>query len=122
MPTGESKAQLDALGSFIRAQRLITNLTLRDLAARTRVSNAYLSQLERGLHEPSLSVLKAIADGLSLPLEALLAQAGVLDGLSAPPVRDTERAILEDDELTESQRIALLSVYRGFVGGSRLTE
>ena len=113
------KAQLEALGAFIRAQRGVAGLTLRDLAERTQVSNAYLSQVERGLHEPSLTVLKAIADALGIPLESLLARAGVLSdappGSQRPTPGDTEAAILHDPELSEPQRVALLSVYRSFV-------
>ncbi|MDX6646731.1 MAG: hypothetical protein QOK40_2458 [Miltoncostaeaceae bacterium] len=113
------RSALAALGAFIRAQRLTAGLSLRDLSERTGVSNAYLSQLERGLHEPSISVLRAIADALEVPLESLLARAGVFDrapgeGRSAL-VRDTEAAILQDPELSEPQRVALLSVYRSFV-------
>jgi transcriptional regulator with XRE-family HTH domain len=113
------RAQLEVLGAYIRAQRLAAGLSLRDLAERTELSNAYLSQVERGLHEPSLSVLRAVAQALGLSLEALLAHAGVLDDelrADDPPlVRDTEAAILRDPDLTEPQRIALLSVYRSFV-------
>jgi transcriptional regulator with XRE-family HTH domain len=115
MATGGSRGQLAALGAFIRAQRVTRDLTLRELAARTSVSNAYLSQLERGLHEPSLSVLRAIADALGLPLAELLARAGLLDEDPTPIARDTEQAILEDPQLSEAQRMALLSVYRSFV-------
>jgi transcriptional regulator with XRE-family HTH domain len=111
------KAQLEALGALLRAQRMAADLTLRDLAARTNVSNAYLSQLERGLHEPSLRVLTAISAALGAPLESLLQHAGLLerpdDG--ARGVRETEAAILNDPELTEPQRTALLSIYRSYV-------
>jgi transcriptional regulator with XRE-family HTH domain len=113
------KAQLEALGAYIRAQRMAAGLSLRDLAERTDVSNAYLSQVERGMHEPSLSVLRAVARALGVSLDALLARAGMLED---PPgegtmalVRETEAAILRDPELSEPQRIALLSVYRSFV-------
>lgn len=110
-------AHLSALGAFIRAHRSTAGLSLRDLAERTRVSNAYLSQVERGLHEPSITVLRAIADALGIPLESLLARAGVFDSpvpeASATP--DTEVAILQDPNLSEPQRVALLSVYRSFV-------
>jgi transcriptional regulator with XRE-family HTH domain len=113
------KAHLEALGAFIRAQRLTTGLSLRELGERTNVSNAYLSQVERGLHEPSITVLKAIADALEVPLESLLVRAGVLNQTrrddSSAAVRDTEVAILLDPELSEPQRVALLSVYRSFV-------
>src|SRR5947209_16708390 len=69
-------AQLGALGAFIRAQRQLADLSLREMAALTRISNAYLSQVERGLHQPSLTVLRAIADALGLTTEQLLAKAG----------------------------------------------
>ena len=73
------KAQLEVLGALLRAQRRAADLTLRDLSERTKVSNAYLSQLERGLHEPSLGVLTAIASALGVPLESLLTRAGMLE-------------------------------------------
>ena len=50
------------------SRRIAADLSLRELSERASVSNAYLSQLERGLHEPSLSVLKAIAAALGLSL------------------------------------------------------
>jgi transcriptional regulator with XRE-family HTH domain len=114
------KAQLEVLGALLRAQRRAADLSLRDLAARTKVSNAYLSQLERGLHEPSLGVLTAIASALGVPLGVLLTRAGMLEGSEEEPRRrETEAAILRDPELSEPQRTALLSVYRSFVAASR---
>jgi transcriptional regulator with XRE-family HTH domain len=123
-PVGEDpwKAELAALGALLRAQRLAADLSLRELAERTKVSNAYLSQLERGLHEPSLTVLRTIAGALGVPLTALLDQAGLLEREERdgePRVRDTEAAILQDPDLSEPQRTALLSVYRSFVATSR---
>ena len=112
------RAQLEVLGALLRAQRVAADLSLRELADRTKVSNAYLSQLERGLHEPSLGVLRAIASALGVPLGSLLTRAGVLERDESggdPPVRDTEAAILRDPDLSEPQRTALLSVYRSFV-------
>ncbi|MGZ4331949.1 MAG: helix-turn-helix domain-containing protein [Solirubrobacteraceae bacterium] len=112
------RAQLEALGRLLRAQRRAADLSLRELSQRTKVSNAYLRQLERGLHEPSLSVLRAIATALGLPLESLLARAGVherREGDGKPYSRETEAAILRDPDLSEPQRTALLSVYRSFV-------
>ena len=112
------RAQLAALGALLRAQRLAAELSLRELAERTNVSNAYLSELERGLHEPSLRVLRAIASALGTPLSSTLASAGVLGDNVAEHetgLRETEAAILRDPELSEPQRTALLSVYRSFV-------
>jgi transcriptional regulator with XRE-family HTH domain len=109
------RPQLEALGALLRSQRLAAELSLRELAERTRVSNAYLSQLERGQHEPSLSVLRAIASALGVPVATLLARAGLLEADGEQPVRETEAAILSDPELSEPQRTALLHVYRSFV-------
>ena len=116
---GSGKAWLDALGAQIRAQRMTAGLSLRELAVRTSVSNAYLSQIERGLHEPSISVLGAIATALDVPLETLLTRAGLLPAGDAAAGHDTEAAILGDPELSEPQRIALLSIYRSFVPARR---
>lgn len=97
---------------------MAAGLTLRDLAERTNVSNAYLSQLERGRHEPSLRVLAAVTAALDVPLGSFLTRAGIIEGEGGggePRVPDTEAAILGDPELGAAQRIALLSVYRSFM-------
>ena len=112
------RRQLEALGQLIRKQRQQAELTLRELAERTNVSNPYLSQIERGLHEPSVRVIKAIAGALNLSAESLLVQAGVLDPADASPKRVTvEDAVREDPKLSADQRAALMSVYRSFVDG-----
>jgi transcriptional regulator with XRE-family HTH domain len=114
------KAQLQRLGRVIREQRTAAELSLRELAARTNVSNPYLSQLERGLHEPSVRVLKAIAKALNMSAEALMVQAGLLDDTDGrepgPSVVDAVRA---DPRLTDDQRTALLAVYRSYVEANR---
>jgi transcriptional regulator with XRE-family HTH domain len=110
------KEQMVALGGFIRGRRAVAGLSLRELAERTAVSNAYLSQVERGLHEPSLRVLHAIATALAVPLDLLLAHARLVpDAAERAPLMDTEAAIREDPRLTDAQRFALLSVYRSFL-------
>jgi transcriptional regulator with XRE-family HTH domain len=120
MSAGSPQQALKALGALLRAERLAKGLSLRDLAARTGVSNAYLSELERGRHEPSLSILRAIAGALDTPLGPLLVRAGVLDDAGNGDRRwDTETAIERDPALSEPQRIALLSVYRSFLIGRR---
>lgn len=103
------------LGGFIRAQRQMANLSLRQLSALTEVSNPYLSQVERGLHEPSVRVLKSIANALNVSAETLFEQAGLISGVGRPDTESTESAIRSDRRLTESQRHALLAVYRSFV-------
>jgi transcriptional regulator with XRE-family HTH domain len=112
----EPEAPLERLGRVIRERRTQASLSLRDLAARTNVSNPYLSQLERGLHEPSVRVLTAIAKALNMSAEALMVQAGLLDASDheapRPSVVDAVRA---DPLLTSEQKAALLTVYRSYV-------
>ncbi len=114
------KAQLQRLGRVIREQRTAAELSLRDLAARTNVSNPYLSQLERGLHEPSVRVVKAIATALNMSAEALMVQAGMLDEpTDADPATSVVDAVRADPLLTDDQRSALLTVYRSYIQESR---
>jgi transcriptional regulator with XRE-family HTH domain len=108
---------VDALGDFIRSQRRLAKLSLRDLAERARVSNPYLSQIERGLHAPSVRVLSSIAAALGLSAETLLAQAGLLDDDDVPAGK-TEAAIRSDESLTDQQKEALLAVYRSYVAAN----
>lgn len=110
--------QLEALGGFIRTQRKLANLSLRELASLTDVSNAYLSQIERGMHEPSVRVLRSIAQALDLSANTVLAHAGLFDDTGA--ARPTEDAIRADPVLSETQKEALLAVYRSFVVQSEL--
>ena len=130
------KRQAESFGSYLRAQRRLADLSLRELAAITDVSNAYLSQLERGQHYPSVRVLRSLAEALNITAEQMLTQAGLLepDGDSEAPRpapktdvgrrpakpgrRLTESAILSDPELSDVQKQALLAVYNGFLEAS----
>ena len=122
-PDDAWKIQLETLGAFIKGQRRLANMTLREMSSLTDVSNAYLSQIERGLHQPSVRVLRSVADALNVSAETLLAQAGLIadDDEAAPEAEEappgpgrTVAAILADPSLTPAQREALLSVYRSF--------
>jgi transcriptional regulator with XRE-family HTH domain len=113
--------QPNILGSFIKAQREMANLSLRQLSALTDVSNPYLSQIERGLHEPSMRVLKSIAEALNVSAETLLKQAGLVNEAADgdQKVADTtEAAIRADRRLSEAQKRALLSVYRSYIASA----
>jgi transcriptional regulator with XRE-family HTH domain len=103
------------LGDFIRAQRRLAQLSLRQLAELANVSNAYLSQVERGLYRPSAHVLKNIAGALEISAESMYAQAGLLDGGEGGARVSVEEAIQLDDRLTDEQKQALIGVYRGFL-------
>lgn len=109
------RAHLQRLGRVIRERRTAAEMSLRELAARTNVSNPYLSQIERGLHEPSVRVLRAIAHALNMSIDALMAQAGLVDPPPKEDVPSVEEAIAADPHLTDEQRAALLAVYRSYV-------
>jgi transcriptional regulator with XRE-family HTH domain len=117
------RAQLEAFGNFVRTQRQLAKLSLRELAELATVSNPYLSQIERGLHEPSIRVIKAIANALDISTETLLAQVGLVSDADAEGRIHgaTEAAISADPYLTDGQREALLAVYRSYVAESRNT-
>ena len=108
------------LGDYIRHQRELQAMTVRQLAALAGISNPYLSQIERGLREPSEQVLDAIAQQLQLSAEALEEHGARRrreeDETAAPAV---VVAIREDPALSARQRRALLEVYDSFTGRDR---
>ncbi len=115
-PTENQPPSWDAFGAYLRAQRQLSKLTLRQLSAMTDISNPYLSQIERGLHKPSVAVLKSIADALNMSVDALLEQAGVVTQVpDASAEASTEAAIRNDPRLSGAQKSALLAVYRSMV-------
>ncbi len=106
---------------------------MRRLAELAQISNPYLSQLERGLSEPSVRVLNSLAKALDLSAEVLLDQAGLMrdirdrkdgdpvaggspdDAASSTATPSTEVAIRADPRLSAEQKQALLGVYRSFL-------
>jgi transcriptional regulator with XRE-family HTH domain len=115
--TDPFEAQAAALGAFIRGQRELARLSLRQLAELTTLSHPYLSQIERGMHQPSVRVLKLIAEALNVSAETVLMQAGLLSGHdegASDGSHITEQVtalIWADNRLSESQKAALLAVY-----------
>jgi len=106
------------VGEFIKAQRELANLSLRQLAEIAKISNPYLSQVERGMYKPSAEVLKSIASALKISAETMYAQAGLLDEAVAPEggaLPDVEHAIRLDARLSADQKDTLTRIYRGFV-------
>ncbi len=100
------------LGAFLRRQRELAEVTLNQFASTVGISNAYLSQIERGLRRPSGAVLSSIASGLHLSAEAIEAYAPKAE---KPAPSRVLAAIEDDDQLTARQRTALAEMYRSFV-------
>jgi transcriptional regulator with XRE-family HTH domain len=102
------------VGAYIREQRRKAHLSLRNLADRAGVSNPYLSQIERGMRQPSAKILKGIATALQVSAETLFTQAGILDGSPEDADGDVLRAIFRDPQLTDGQRRELAEIYERF--------
>lgn len=109
----DERQHLVGLGSFIRSQRKLAQLSQRELAKLTKLSDPYVSQLERGLHEPSVRVLRALGNALNVPAETLLSFVGLESSNETADV-DTTVAIRQDPLLTDAQKAAMLEIYKGF--------
>lgn len=109
-----------ALGDFIRSQRRLAELSQRELAKLADLSDAYLSQLERGLHEPSVRVVNGLSSALNVPAEKLLNFLG-RERAEGADVATTESAIATDESLTDAQKQSLLDVYRAFIAANEHT-
>ena len=102
------------MGEYIADRRRAAELTLRQLAELTGVSNPYLSQIERGLRRPSADVLQQLSRALRVSAESLYVRAGILDP-DEHTASSVERALLADPAISERHKQVLLDVYRSFV-------
>jgi len=92
-------------------------MSMRQFSELVGISNPYLSQIERGLREPSERVLESIASALRTTSDALYEQAGIAADepeLEGPSVVDAVKA---DPRLAPAERRALLAVYQAFTEG-----
>ncbi len=107
------------LGDFIRAQRKLAALSQRDLARLCDLSDPYVSQIERGRHDPSVRVLRSLAEALNIRADTILSYAGWLqnDADEAGGL-DAQHAILADYRLTGEQQQALITTYRAFLSAN----
>ena len=106
------------LGAYLRQRRSLAQLSVREMARLADISNAYLSQIERGLHVPSLRVLRALADALGMPVEDLVhldRAEKKQEPRETSTASDVEIAIKRDPRLTEAHKQALLVIYRSCV-------
>jgi transcriptional regulator with XRE-family HTH domain len=109
----------EALGAYVRSQRLLARLSLRQAAELARISNPYLSQIEHGLALPSITVLSALAEALQVSADALLLRAaGLSAGDDTEHTVATESAIRHDPRLDDAQKHALLAVLTSYVAES----
>ncbi len=113
-PLSPWEQQRAGMGALIRHQRELANMSLRQLSQATQVSNAYLSQLERGMHDPTVRILLQIGDALHLSLEDMLDKTKAVEVAEAS-VLHVEEAIAADSILTDEEKRVLLIVYRSYL-------
>jgi transcriptional regulator with XRE-family HTH domain len=111
-----------SFGEHIRRQREVHELTMRQLADLVGISNPYLSQIERGLREPSERVLEAIAENLEMSAETLKRHKTRPAEERPGEVPAVVAAIRGDKALTASQRTALVEVYEAYVASRRAAD
>jgi XRE family aerobic/anaerobic benzoate catabolism transcriptional regulator len=93
-PAAADAAFVAAVGRLVRLGRAKRGMTRRQLAADSGISERYLAQIEGGQGNPSVIVLKAVADAIDVPIIELLPQTsargaaldGILDQLGRMPV------------------------------------
>jgi transcriptional regulator with XRE-family HTH domain len=112
----DDNQMLVAFGEFVRAQRRLAQVSQRNLAQMSGVSDSYLSQIERGNYRPSPQVVKALARAFGLEPRQLYTMLGFMDGDDATGAPSVEQAIQLDPRLESAQKDALIRIYRSFVG------
>jgi len=85
----------DYRGSMIRRMRKSQNLTLADLSEKMGLSPSFLSQVERGLINPSINSLRRIALALGTPVSYFFDESESTNG---PLVRKDQRKVLENKD------------------------
>ena len=112
----DSDDQLQAFGDFVRAQRRLAQVSQRNLARMSGVSDSYLSQIERGNYRPSPQVVKALATAFGLEPKQLYTMLGLMDEGESTAAPSVEQAIRLDPRLDAAQKEALMQIYRSLVG------
>ena len=105
------------LGSKLSDYRKSNNITIKDFSNRSGISTALLSQLERGLGNPSLSVINSIAHTMNLSVSSLFKESFSLESLvrrvdEQPTIVDTCKSNLEFQLLTAGSKSSDFDVYR----------
>jgi XRE family aerobic/anaerobic benzoate catabolism transcriptional regulator len=123
--TAAMAAFLAAIGREVRRNRAKRGMTRRQLALASQTSERYLAQIESGVGNPSVSVLRAIAQALDLPCSALLPEAGartaalgaILDLLAQVPegelpalAKEIETRVARPGHADRARRIALIGL------------
>jgi transcriptional regulator with XRE-family HTH domain len=81
-PPAPERLWREIVGEELPRERAARGERLKDVAERAGVSVQYLSEVERGLKDPSSEMLQAIAGALDLSVRRLAVRAGRPDALA----------------------------------------
>tara|TARA_R110002124_G_scaffold149259_5_gene315361 strand:+ start:10099 stop:10512 length:414 start_codon:yes stop_codon:yes gene_type:complete len=97
------------LGQVLKNQREIKDLSLRQVETLTKVSNAYLSQLENNkVKNPSVGILHKLSSFYNIEFDSLLVAAGLIKGEKAKEVKSASSFALSSDNLTDEEQEELI--------------
>ncbi|MHB8135452.1 MAG: helix-turn-helix domain-containing protein [Anaerolineaceae bacterium] len=99
------------IGQRLKKRRTELNLSLRDLASTTQLTAAFLSQVERGISNPSLNSLRRISTSLNVPMLYFMAEGEN----RSPVVRSSERSHIELEESNVSYELLTPDLTGSFV-------
>lgn len=88
------------VGTNIQRYRKQQMMSLKELAQKAEISSSMLSQLERGLANPSISTLRSIADVLEVPLFKLFYEETLIQEMVVRSDRRKRIANYENDGVT----------------------
>jgi XRE family aerobic/anaerobic benzoate catabolism transcriptional regulator len=103
------------IGRMVRLGRAKRGMSRRQLAQESATSERYLAQIESGAGNPSVLVLRAIADALEMPMFELLPQTG---GVAAPYARIIDLI----GRVPPSDLAALAEMIEGRIGQTASTD
>jgi transcriptional regulator with XRE-family HTH domain len=67
----------DAVGQILREQREQSKLSMREVAQNAGIALGYLSEIERGVKEPSSEIISSVCQALLFDSADLLVEAGM---------------------------------------------
>lgn len=114
---------MENLGSRIRDERRKRKLTLEILSQKTELSKSFLSQIERGLAQPSISSLKRIAREFGMSVVDLFpTESGMENQIgNLPPVKKNGQTFVEEVLVVRANRRKRLTLPGSFVSYDLLT-
>jgi HTH-type transcriptional regulator, competence development regulator len=102
---------MESFGSYMRRLRKSRGLTLKQVETQAKVSNAYISQIERGLRNPPHpDILNRLAKAYDVPHRDLLVAAGYLEEDSAETakrrqIEEAYKHVITDPTFKQGMRL-----------------